>query len=49
MIWSNRIAVDAKLIELDRLQKVGDTSKVENNDQRSYIWIVEPVSKCSNT
>ena len=42
MICPNGIAVDAKLIELDRLQVVGDTSKVENNYQRSYIWRAEP-------
>ena len=41
MIYPNGIAVDAKLIELDRLQIVGDASKMENNDQRSYIWRVE--------
>ena len=41
MRYPNGIAVDVMLTELDRLQIIGDTSNLENNDQRSCIWIVE--------
>ena len=47
-IFPNGIVVDAKLNELGRLQIIGDTSNVENNDQRSYVWRVEPTGGCGS-